>query len=196
MLSLVSLAVATMVLVLIPGPNVALIVANSLQSGFRAGAVTVLGTTAGVALQLLLVVAGLAALVEVAAEALSWIRWAGVIYLIWLGITTWRSPPEDLEGVIAAPALFWRGCMLAAVNPKTLLFNAAFIPQFAGDGTLAQFLMAAGVFLAVIFVGDLLWAAFASSARGALGRYSKWRNRVSGSFLTLAGIGLAAANRN
>ena len=194
--SLIALAVATSVLVLIPGPNVALIVANSMQSGFRAGVVTVVGTTVGVALQLMLVVAGLAALVEVAADALSWIRWAGVAYLIWLGVATWRAPPEDLAAVIAAPALFWRGCMLAAVNPKTLLFNAAFIPQFAGDGTLTQFLMAAGVFLAVIFVGDLLWAAFASSARRALGQYSKWRNRASGSFLTLAGVGLAAANRN
>ncbi len=194
--SLPALAIATAMLVLIPGPNVALIVANSLRSGFRAGVVTVLGTTSGVALQLLLVVAGMAALVDMAAEALSWIRWAGVIYLIFLGIQAWRTPVDDLAAVTAAPTVFWRACLLAAANPKTLLFNAAFIPQFAGDGSVGQFGLAGAVYLAVLLLGDLAWAACASSARGGLARYSRWRNRVSGSFLALAGIGLAAANRN
>ena len=76
---LVALIVATSILVIIPGPNVALIVANSLQHGFRMGAMTALGTTVGVALQLAIVVGGMAALVELAAGALTWIRWAGVI---------------------------------------------------------------------------------------------------------------------
>ena len=194
--SLSALAVATFVLVLVPGPNVALIVANSLQSGFRAGAVTVLGTTAGVAFQLLLLVGGLAAMVEVAAETLSVIRWAGVVYLIWLGVRTWRTPAEDLAAVNAAPAAFWRGCLIAAANPKTLLFNAAFIPQFAGDGSFAGFGIAAAVFLTVLFAGDLLWVVFANSARRAFGSYSSWRNRITGAFLALAGLGLAAANRS
>ncbi len=84
--SIIALILATSVLVLIPGPNVALIVANSLQFGFRMGVMTVLGTTVGVALQLALVIAGMAALLEFAADAFAWIRWAGVVYLLWLGI--------------------------------------------------------------------------------------------------------------
>jgi threonine/homoserine/homoserine lactone efflux protein len=88
---LIALSLATLILVAIPGPNVALIVANSVRWGFRAGATTVFGTTLGVAVQLAIVVLGMAALVELAADALSWVRWLGVAYLLWLGIKTWRD---------------------------------------------------------------------------------------------------------
>jgi len=193
--TLAALIVATSVLVIIPGPNMALIVANSLKHGFRMGAMTVLGTTVGVALQLALVIGGMAALVELAAETLTWIRWAGVIYLVWLGVRTWREPAADLAQIEAAPQMFFRGCMLAAVNPKTLIFNAAFLPQFVSDGSASQFALVGTVFLGVIFLGDLLWAVFASSARKLLNQYSGWRNRITGAFLTAAGIGLALSRR-
>jgi len=193
--TLVVLIIATSILVIIPGPNVALIVVNSLQHGFRMGAMTVLGTTTGLALQLAFVVGGMAALVELAADALTWIRWAGVVYLIWLGIRTWRKPATDLEKITAAPVVFLRGCMLAAVNPKTLLFNAAFLPQFVGSGSASQFALVGAVFLSVVFLGDLVWALFASSARILLTRYSRLRNKISGVFLTTAGIGLALTRR-
>ena len=195
--SLVALIIATSVLVAIPGPNVALIAANSLRYGLRMGFVTVAGTTAGMAVQLLLVVAGMVTLLQVAADALAWIKWAGVAYLVWLGIRTWREPAADLDRIEPAPALFWRGLLLAALNPKTLLFNAAFIPQFVGQNSAdaAQTGLVALVFLSVIFAGDLLWAAFASSARRYLRRYSNWCNRLTGAFLTAAGIGLALSRR-
>jgi threonine/homoserine/homoserine lactone efflux protein len=197
MASLLTLIAATVVLVAIPGPNVALVVATSLKYGFRSGAVTVLGTTAGVGLQLALVVFGLATLVEVFADALTWIRWAGVVYLFFLGFRAWREPPADLRAVEAMPAVFWRGLLLAVLNPKTLLFNAAFIPQFAagGPGTILELGLVATVFLLVLMLGDLLWAAFATSARPLLIRYAAARNRVSGAFMVTAGIGLALARR-
>lgn len=195
--SLLTLAAATAVLVLIPGPNVALIVANSLKFGFRTGVYTALGTTAGVALQLILVVLGLAAAISIAADALAWIRWAGVVYLIYLGLRTWREPAKDLGKIEAAPAKFWHGLLIAALNPKTLLFNAAFIPQFVGtaEASLVRLCLVAAVFLIVLLVGDVLWAAFANSARNVLGRYTNLRNRLTGLFLTAAGIGLALARR-
>lgn len=197
MSSLLVLVAATMVLVMIPGPNVALIVANSLKLGFPMGLVTVLGTTAGLALQLVLVVAGMAAVIEIAAETLTWVKWAGVLYLIWLGIRTWREPTDDLARIEAKPTLFWRGCLIAALNPKTLLFNAAFIPQFvsAGSASAVHLALVAAVFLAVVFAGDVLWAVFASSARYLLVRHARWRNRVTGAFLTAAGVGLALSRR-
>lgn len=193
--TLAALIIATSILVIIPGPNVALIVANSLQYGHRAGVTTALGTTVGVALQLVLVVAGMAALVGWAADTLIWVRWAGVAYLIWLGIQTWRRPASELVTVEATPTVFLKGCLLAAVNPKTLLFNAAFLPQFTGDGSAGQFVMAGAVFLAVLLVGDIGWALFASSARKLLTRYSHWRNRATGAFLMAAGLGLALSRR-
>ena len=198
MANLVALVLATAILVVIPGPNVALIVANSIRFGFRMGAVTVLGTTVGVAIQLVTVVLGLAAIVEIVADALTWIRWAGVAYLVYLGVRTWSEPAQDLTAVTAAPAMFWRGCMIAAINPKTLLFNAAFLPQFvANDGSAGmQLVVVATVFLAVLLVGDLIWALTAGSARQFLNRYSGARNRVTGGFLVVAGIGLALSRNS
>ena len=193
--SLGVLVLATAVLVMIPGPNVALIVANSLRYGIRMGVMTVVGTTAGVAAQLALVVIGLAAVVEFAADTLAWIRWAGVVYLVWLGIRMWREPIAESQEVEAAPAMFWRGCLLAVLNPKILLFNAAFVPQFVGDGSTAQFALVATVFVGVLFVGDVLWALFANSARQLLRRNALWRNRITGIFLAAAGIGLAFSRR-
>jgi threonine/homoserine/homoserine lactone efflux protein len=195
--NLIALAIATGILVMIPGPNVALIVANSIRYGFRMGAMTVLGTTAGVALQMLAVVLGLAAIIELAADALTWVRWLGVAYLIYLGIRTWNEPADDLSDVTAAPAMFWSGCMIAAINPKTLLFNAAFVPQFVvvDGGASGQLAVVAAVFLAVLLAGDLLWALMAGSARRVLDRYAKARNRVTGGFLVAAGAGLAFVRR-
>ena len=193
--SLGVLVLATAVLVMIPGPNVALIVANSLRYGIRMGVMTVVGTTAGVAAQLALLVIGLAAVVEFAADTLAWIRWAGVVYLVWLGIRMWREPVAESQEVEAAPAMFWRGCLLAVFNPKILLFNAAFVPQFVGDGSAAQFALVATVFVGVLFVGDVLWAVFANSARQLLRRNALWRNRITGIFLAAAGIGLAFSRR-
>ena len=194
--SLLALIAATGVLVAIPGPNVALIVASSIRDGLRSGLVTVAGTTTGFALQLLLVAIGMVALIEYAAEVLTWIRWLGVAYLVWLGVRTFREPPADLAKVEAAPAMFWRGCLLAAVNPKTLVFNAAFFPQFIRvDAGPVEVAVVAAVYLAVVLCGDALWALFAHRARALLVRNPGWRNRATGIFLALAGIGLALAKK-
>ena len=101
MVNSVALIVATSVLVLIPGPNVALIVANSLRHGLKIGLVTALGTTCGLAFQLFLVVVGMAALIELAATALEWIRWLGVAYLVYLGIRAWIEPVANLQDIRA-----------------------------------------------------------------------------------------------
>ena len=195
--NLIALAAATLVLVMIPGPNVALIVANSIRYGIRMGTVTVLGTTVGVALQLVIVLLGMAAIIEIVSDALTWIRWAGVAYLVWLGIRTWREPAEDLGKIVAAPSVFWRACMVAAVNPKTLLFNAAFLPQFvSSDGSaIAQLAIVSGAFLTVLFLGDMLWALTAGSARQLLDKHVAARNKITGGFLVAAAIGLALSRR-
>lgn len=193
---LAALVLATAILVAIPGPNVALIVANSLRFGLGAGIATVLGTTLGIAAQLCLVAAGMMAIVEAAAGTLSVIRWAGVVYLVYLGVRTWREPPPDLRDVTPRRAMFWRGALVAAVNPKTLLFNAAFLPQFVSvHAASAEIALVASVYLAVLFVGDSLWAAFASSARPLLDRCAGMTRRVTGGFLVAAGIGLALARK-
>ena len=199
MSNLIALVAATVVLILIPGPNVALIVANSLKHGLKYGLVTAAGTTLGLAVQLLLVVAGMAAVIELAASALIWIKWLGVVYLVYLGIRTWREPAADLGqiGAHIGHGLFWRGAMLAVINPKTLLFNAAFLPQFVSTsaGAAGELTVVSAVFLTVIVVGDALWAVFASAARRWLKGFGQLRNRLTGGFLIGSGLGLALARQ-
>jgi threonine/homoserine/homoserine lactone efflux protein len=194
--SSVALAAAAAILVAIPGPNVALTIANSIRYGLRAGIITVAGAVIGVGLQLALVVFGLAALLELFASALLWVKWLGVAYLLWLGIRTWREPAEKLDEVRAEPMLFGNACLIAVLNPKTLMFNAAFLPQFVPpDAGIADLLQAAAILLTVIFLGDMLWALFASRARLVLQRYSALRNRLAGAFLVFAAAGLALTRR-
>src|SRR6185369_974295 len=87
---------ATVVLILIPGPNVALIVANSVAHGPRAGLLTVAGTGSAMVLQLALTVLGMSTLLLVLADWFELLRWAGVAYLLWIGLQAWRSPAIDL----------------------------------------------------------------------------------------------------
>jgi threonine/homoserine/homoserine lactone efflux protein len=189
------LSIATAILVLIPGPNVALIVANGLRHGLRLGLITAFGTTGGLAVQLFLVIAGMATIIEAAASALLWIKWLGVAYLVYLGIKTWNEVDGDLNEIPAQSksGTFWRGFFLAVINPKTLLFNAAFLPQFVtgGDAATSQLMLLAAVYLTVVVIGDALWAVFASSARRFFARFRHLRNRVTGGFMLGAAAGLA-----
>lgn len=198
--NIVILIIATSILVLIPGPNVALIVSNGLRHGLKLGLVTAFGTTAGLAFQLLLVITGMATIIELAASALLWIKWLGVAYLVYLGIKTWNTVDGDLNEIPAQSksGIFWRGFALAVINPKTLLFNAAFLPQFvaAGDGATSQLMILAAVYLMVIVAGDALWAVFASSARRFFTQFRHLRNRLSGGLMLGAAAGLALSRRS
>src|SRR5437868_6648231 len=87
---------AVTVLMLIPGPNVALIVANSVAHGPRYGLLTVAGTSAAMVLQLALVALGMTPLLGMLGSGFEVLRWIGVAYLLYLGITQWRAPAVDL----------------------------------------------------------------------------------------------------
>ena len=198
--NILGLIAATAVLIVIPGPNVALIVANSLRYGYRYGLITVLGTTLGVGLQLAFVIGGFAVMLDLAATALIWIKWLGVAYLVFLGIKTWIEPASDLREIAPGTGnlTFLRGVGLAVINPKTLLFNAAFLPQFIGQSlhVTTQLLVLSAIFLITLGIGDSLWVAFAGSARMWFRKVGRLRNRIAGGFLIGAGVGLALARRS
>lgn len=198
MSSALLLAGATAALVAIPGPNVALFIANTLTYGVRYGCATVVGTTVGVGFQLVIAVLGLAVLLEVASGVMIWIKWAGVAYLIYLGINAWKQGANDFDqpkvNCKSVPTFFCQGLFLAMANPKTLKFIAAFLPQFTGDAPTAKGMsIAAAIYIYVVFVGDLLWVAAARVARPSVVRLGRMRHRPTGVLFLGSGIGLAMA---
>nr|WP_283949712.1 LysE family translocator [Limobrevibacterium gyesilva] len=184
---------------LIPGPNVALIVANSVAYGTRYGLLTVVGTSTAMLVQLALTALGMTALMGVMAQAFEWIRWLGVAYLVWLGVRQWRAMPVDLTQARpqkrSTREIFARGLLVSLTNPKTLLFYGAFFPQFISpDGDFAaQLALLSVTFVAVAVLLDGGWAVLAGRARGVLATHGKLRNRLSGGLLIGAGVGLALA---
>jgi threonine/homoserine/homoserine lactone efflux protein len=193
--------VAAAVLILIPGPNVSLIVANAIAHGTRYGLLTVAGTSSAIAVQLVLVALGLTATLDILAGWFEWIRWIGVAYLLYLGIRQWTAAPVDLARTRPQPrsfrAIALRGFLISLTNPKTLLFYGAFFPQFLSpEAPIApQVALLSLTFLGIAAALDGAWALLAGRVRGVLAIRGRLRNRLSGGFLMCAGIGLALAHR-
>ena len=189
---------ATALLAVTPGPNVALIVANSVAYGPRYGLLTVAGTAAATAVQLALTAIGINGLLNTMGSWFEWVRWAGVAYLLYLGVAQWRAAPVDLTRTKPQPksrrAVFLHGSLTSLTNPKVLFFLGAFFPQFIDrDGDVgAQIALLCATFLAVAAAIDCGWAALAARLRGVLARHGRFRNRLSGGLLVGAGVGLAA----
>ena len=192
--------IAATALVATPGPNVALIVANSLAHGPRYGLTTVVGTASAITIQLALTVLGASTVLAIVADWFSILRWAGVAYLVWLGLRAWMAAPAGLSGEVTPRSLVataLRGFVVSISNPKTLLFFGAFLPQFITPGPNAtqQLALLAATFLVVSTLGDSLWAVFARPLAGVLKIDGSLRNRLTGGLLIGAGVGLALARR-
>ncbi|MBI2234061.1 MAG: LysE family translocator [Micavibrio aeruginosavorus] len=192
---------ATIVLGLIPGPNVALNVANSVTYGPRYGFLTVAGTSAAMIPQLALTCIGMATALRFLADVFEILRWVGVAYLVYIGWRQWTAPVVDLAAIHAQPksvkAIFWRGFLVSLTNPKTLLFYSAFFPQFvdAQEPVLPQLVVLSAIFLGVMTMIDCAWSLLAGSARHFLTARGRLRNRIGGGFLIAAAAGLALARK-
>jgi len=196
---------ASALLIATPGPNVALIVGTSIRHGFRTGYATMMGVNFGLVVQLLLVVLGLASAIAVFSDWFDVIRYCGAAYLIVLALTQLLRREEGGEGGAAGVArrrlsgvkAFARGALVALSNPKTLLFHAAFLPQFLNpdaDPVLQIWLLAA-TFAAVAAIGDGMFVWVAARTGSALSkRYARITDRLS-AFILLGGAALLLAIR-
>ncbi len=190
---------ASVLVVIVPGPTVTIIVANSLRGGSRAGLLNVAGTQAGLALMILVLAVGLEAVVARASTIFDVLRLIGAGYLIWLGMQTWRG--GRLARISAAPsrsgrALFLQGLLVIWSNPKALLFFGAFIPQFVNTGRAAapQVLLLGSTFMAVATLFDGAYAVVAGRAGSWLSaRRVRTVERVSGACLIGGGTWLVIA---
>lgn len=196
--------VATAVLILMPGPIVTLVIANSLAYGQRTGLATVAGSTSGNALLVAAGALGLTTLLALAAELFEVLRWAGVAYLVYLGARQWRlaftaGPMDTLPAMRSRKGVFWQGVLVALTNPKTIFFYAAFFPQFI-DPTLAVGPQLAAMSVAMVLIAvclDSLYAVLAGRARNLFvsTRANRLRHGITGTLLFGTGLGLALARR-
>ena len=194
--------VATSIMIALPGPSVILTVAYSISFGWRPAIATVAGATVGIAVQLIIAAIGLTSLLNIVAGAFEWLRWAGATYLVYLGIKQWRSANEPLEfdtSEVSTKNLFIQGVVVTIPNPKSLVFIAAFLPQFI-DATRPlglQFALIVPSFLVITFTVTSVWALVAGSARNFLRsrRALQTVSRTTGGLMVAAGMGLAVARR-
>ncbi|MFH2058171.1 MAG: LysE family translocator [Pseudomonadota bacterium] len=194
--------VATAIMIALPGPSVLLTIAHSISFGWKHALFTVAGATMGIAVQLIVAAIGLTSLLNVVAEAFEWLRWAGAAYLVYLGIKQWRSASEPLDLdtlAVSKTNLFVQGLVITIPNPKSLIFIAAFLPQFidAARPLGLQFAFIVPTFLVITFTVTSVWALVAGNVRGFLQSQRAFQSvlRTAGGLMIIAGLGLALARR-
>jgi threonine/homoserine/homoserine lactone efflux protein len=194
--------VATAIMIALPGPSVLLTVAHSISFGWKHALFTVAGATMGIAVQLTVAAIGLTSLLNVVAEAFEWLRWAGAAYLVYLGIKQWRSASEPLEldtSSVSKTNLFVQGLVITIPNPKSLIFIAAFLPQFidAARPLGVQFAFIVPTFLVIAFAITSVWALIAGNVRGFLRSRRAFQSvlRTAGGLVVIAGVGLGGRPR-
>lgn len=156
----------------------------------------------GVVVQLIVAVIGLTSLLNVVAEAFEWLRWAGATYLIYLGVKQWHgasNPMELAPSSVSRTNLFVQGLVITIPNPKSLIFIAAFLPQFI-DVTRPlglQFAYIIPTFLVIAFCVTSIWGIVAGRARAFLQSQRAFQSmlRTAGGLMITAGVGLALARR-
>lgn len=190
---------ATALLFVTPGPAMSLVLANSAAHGVRAGLLTVAGTAVGFAGLLVIVIAGMAWIVEVMAHWFDWIRLAGAAYLIWMGATRLLAP-ADADGNPRAGRKAWfsEGMTVAVANPKVLLFLGAFLPPFinpAGNVAFQLVLLAATFVVLSLAFGAGLALMGSGARRMFFGNGGRRVEQASGIVLICAGLWLALSKR-
>lgn len=190
-------------LALTPGPNMSLIIANTLAGGLRSGMATLAGTGTALAILAAVTVLGMSSIMVLMAEWFDLIRWLGAVYLailgarqlrsFWLHRSTGLPPPPKSHGNV-----YVQGVLVGLSNPKVLLFLGAFFPQFVAPGTdpLAQLMILGTVFTVVLILVDVAYTVALARARSSF--TPKWLMRLdgaAGALLLAGGVALALARR-
>lgn len=176
-----------------PGPNMLLVMTTSASAGWRPALATMAGCMTSLLAMMILSAAGLGALLQAFPAVFDALRLAGAAYLAWLGVQVWRAPvradgdaaavPVARAGVTSA-ILYRKGLLVAASNPKGILFAAAFLPQFIRAD--APALPQLGILLATFSVIEVGWYLVYAASGDRVAQYlrratvMRWFNRATG----------------
>lgn len=201
--SFAAFAVASFMLVVVPGPSVLFVISRGVALGRRAALATVVGNAAGVYLQALLVAVGLGAAISRSTVVFTAIKLVGAAYLVYLGVQAFRhrralATVLDAAGTVRPTRhLLREGFLVGVSNPKAAVFFAAILPQFVAPGGAPeglQMAVLALVFVGVALVSDGAWGLAAGSARAWLAASPRRLELLGGAGgLTMIGLGLALA---
>ena len=187
--NLLAFAIASVVIIVIPGPSVLFVIGRSIALGRRAGVLSVVGNALGTVPAVVAVAFGVGAIVASSVAAFTVIKIAGAIYLVYLGVQAIRHRHAHVPGTDSAPAsarkLLAEGFIVGMTNPKTIAFFVAVLPQFvapSAGNVWAQLLLLGLTFQLLALVCDSVWALAAGTARAWFARSPR---RIS----TLAGTG-------
>lgn len=165
---------AALIIIVIPGPGVLFTIGRALSLGKRAAIVSVLGHALGVFVSLLGVAVGLGTILAASAIALTAVKWAGALYLIYLGVQSirerkaLRAALQSELPLVSDSRVARQGFIVGLTNPKSIVFFSAVLPHFAepSAGWLPlQFLILGTLFLVVAVISDSIWGLAAASAR-------------------------------
>ncbi len=203
--TLAAYLVAAAVLVFIPGPGTAWILAQSAAGGTARGVQAAFGLETATLIHALAAGLGLSALLATSALAFELLKYAGAAYLVWLGLKAWRTRAPATAQASAAPeprsarSVYLRSVLTGVLNPKVALFFLAFLPQFVHPErgwVWLQFLVL-GALLSLI---GLLNSVLLSVAVGRFGRRfaargGRWMDRLTGTVFIVLGLRLAMQQR-
>lgn len=184
------------VLLVTPGPSHLLMLSNSVVHGFSRSWATAIGDLSANALQMLAAGLGVAALIIASQAAFSVIKWAGVAYLVWLGLRIFLKAGSAGAGASAGDrakvsTLWWQGFITSAVNPKAVVFFAALFPQFIDQALpfWPQLLVLSVTYIAIDGAFLMSYGAGAGWIGRRLGAASqRWLDRIGGTFLIGAAV--------
>jgi threonine/homoserine/homoserine lactone efflux protein len=198
-------AAASTVLLLIPGPTVLLVVSYALTQGRRVALATAAGVALGDFTAMTLSLAGLGALLLASATLFTVLKWIGAAYLVYLGIKLWRARPVlPAAGEVMADGeargIFVHAFVVTALNPKSIAFFVAFVPQFIDHQAplLPQLAIMEATFVGLATLNALLFAIAADGLRSRIRRPNvlKWLNRAGASCLIGMGAATATLSRS
>jgi threonine/homoserine/homoserine lactone efflux protein len=190
---------ASAVLLAIPGPTILLVISYALGHGKKAAGATVGGVALGDFTAMTASMLGLGALLATSATLFTALKWIGAAYLIYLGIKLWRAPVSVGEASVDPASLpkerplriFFHTYIVTALNPKSIIFFVAFLPQFLNTAqpVLPQMIIFETTFLVLAVLNAAFYALMASMARKSIRKPSVQRvvNRVGGSLMIGAG---------
>ncbi|MFB9201547.1 LysE family translocator [Nonomuraea spiralis] len=189
-------ATASLVLVLVPGPNHLYIAARGLAQGRAAGLASALGVEAGTLVHIAAAAAGLSYVISRSAALFAIVKWAGVAYLLYLGVRAFTGKDAQAGAPPAQPLakVFLEGVLVNVLNPKVALFFLAFLPQFVDPGAGSPALQIIVFGLTLLFLGlisDLVYALTAGALGTRLTRAARTLRYVSG--VVYLGLGVATA---